>query len=72
MISDYNMPQFSGLDLARELHLLRPDLPMIISSGYVSDNLRSAARSNGGLTLLNKEDTYDKLVGLVAQALART
>jgi hypothetical protein len=34
----------SGVDLAQELSRLRPELPVVISSGYVSEELRDGAR----------------------------
>jgi PAS domain S-box-containing protein len=34
VITDYSMPQATGLDLARELARIRPDLPVILCSGF--------------------------------------
>ena len=46
-VTDFNMPQLSGLELARELHLLRADLPIILISGFVTDELRASAPAAG-------------------------
>lgn len=35
VISDYNMPDITGAELARALATLRPSTPVIICSGYV-------------------------------------
>lgn len=35
LITDLSMPQMSGLELARELREERPDLPIVVTSGYV-------------------------------------
>ena len=70
VITDFNMPEMSGLELARALAALRPGLPVIISSGYLSDSLRSDARAVGVRALLRKENTVEKLPGLVHQVLA--
>lgn len=35
LITDLSMPQMSGLDLAREMREERPDLPVVVTSGYV-------------------------------------
>ena len=34
MITDLTMPDMSGLELARQLLSLRPDLPIILCSGF--------------------------------------
>ena len=70
VVTDYNMPGYSGLDLARELALIRPDMPLVLSSGYLSDELRASARHAGIRFLLRKENTYEELAALVHQALA--
>ena len=36
MITDHAMPQLTGTELARSVHEFRPDLPVIICSGYVN------------------------------------
>ena len=36
-VTDLNMPLVSGLDVARELARVAPDLPVIISSGNLPD-----------------------------------
>ena len=70
VVSDYNMPEMSGLELAQELARLRPTLPVIISSGYIADDLRQQARAVGVRALLKKENTLEELPGLVQQVLA--
>jgi nitrogen-specific signal transduction histidine kinase/CheY-like chemotaxis protein len=55
VLTDYNMPDRSGLDLARELADLRPDLPVIISSGLVDDELQQRAVAAGAARVLAKE-----------------
>ncbi len=70
VITDYNMPELSGLDVAQALRALRPALPVIISSGYLSEDIRLAALQAGVRHLLQKEYTAEQLVPLVQQALA--
>ena len=70
VVSDYNMPEMSGLELAIELARLRPALPVVISSGYIADELRQRARAVGVRALLKKENTLEELPGLVQQVLA--
>jgi PAS domain S-box-containing protein len=70
VITDYNMPELSGLDVVRALRENRPGLPVIISSGYLSEEIRTAARQAGVRHLLQKEYTAEQLLPLVQQVLA--
>ena len=47
-----------------------PALPVVITSGYLTDNLRSDARSAGVRQLLQKEYTLEQLGPLLQQVLA--
>ena len=69
VITDFNMPGRSGLDVLREVAALRADLPVILSSGYLSSALRAEARSAGVRGLLKKEHTVEELGALVQQVL---
>ncbi len=71
VVSDYNMPGLSGLDLAREVAAQWPQLPVVISSGYVSDDLRVRAQALGVREVLLKEYTLERLPSLVRALLAR-
>ena len=70
VVSDYNMPEMSGIELAQELARLRPALPVIISSGYIAEELREQAQAVGVRALLKKENTLEELPGLVQQVLS--
>ena len=70
VISDFNMPEMSGVELAARLRVLRPALPVLISSGYISDSLRVQAAAQGVRALLQKEQTLEALPALVRQVLA--
>lgn len=66
-VSDYKMPRMSGLGVARELSRIRPDLPVIIISGYVDEELQRLARELGVRRLLYKLHTLDELVDIIDQ-----
>jgi PAS domain S-box-containing protein len=70
VVTDYNMPELSGLDLARQLHLTRPDLPVILSTGYVAATLRDDALRCGVRHVLQKEYSLEQLGALVQLALS--
>ena len=69
LVTDYNMPRLSGLDLAAALRRLRPGLPVIISSGFLAPSLVEGAEALQA-TLLKKEESYERLADLVATLLA--
>jgi PAS domain S-box-containing protein len=71
VVTDFNMPEFSGLDVARELARIRPELPVVISSGYITEELRVEARLVGVRSLLEKQNTFEELGALVGRILSR-
>jgi PAS domain S-box-containing protein len=71
VVTDFNMPDFSGMDVAHELTRIRPRLPVVICSGYITDELRDEARLAGVRGLLEKENTIEELGGLVGRILAQ-
>jgi PAS domain S-box-containing protein len=67
VVTDFNMPQLDGLQLVAELRRMRPGLPVILSSGYLSEDLRARAERAGGVTLMAKEETFERLPALLEQ-----
>jgi signal transduction histidine kinase/CheY-like chemotaxis protein len=65
VVTDFNMPGCTGLEVARELALLCPALPVIISSGYIDDQLRAQAQAAGVRGLMGKQNFLDELTGLI-------
>jgi CheY-like chemotaxis protein len=57
VLVDFNMPGLSGLDVAREARAIRPDLPVVIASGFITDALRTDAQALGVADVLFKADT---------------
>jgi DNA-binding NtrC family response regulator len=47
VLTDYNMPGLSGLDVAKVVAAIRPGLPVILASGHVSEGLRQEAARVG-------------------------
>ena len=69
LVTDFNMPALSGLDLAIQIAALRPTLPVIISSGYVSESMRAEVLRAGVRHVLQKEYTLEQLGEVVHRAL---
>ncbi|MBY0468370.1 MAG: response regulator [Burkholderiaceae bacterium] len=70
VVTDYSMPELSGVEFARQLLAIRPDLPVIVMSGYVSDELRLAARAGGVREVIQKQYTLEELGSAIHRVLA--
>jgi len=68
VITDQVMPGMTGLELARRMRLLRPELPIILATGYSDIAQR---RTEPGITTLDKPYHLEKLAAMIARAMAR-
>ncbi len=69
VVSDFNMPQCSGLEVAGAVARLRPELPVIISSGHVTQELHAEMQRSGVRALIHKENTLEELGQAVQRVL---
>ena len=69
VVTDFNMPVMSGLALAEAMTSLRPGMPIVLSSGYVTQELRRDARGAGVSEVIYKEDIFDQLGALLHRLL---
>jgi CheY-like chemotaxis protein len=67
VVTDYNMPHMSGLELAQALREIRADLPVVLTSGYLTEELRAAAPAAGIRELIYKPNSVDELCAAVAR-----
>ena len=70
VVTDLNMPELSGLDVARAVQAIRVDLPVIISSGNLPDQLQNEARQAGVRALVHKQYTLEELGAVIHWVLA--
>jgi CheY-like chemotaxis protein len=61
VITDFKMPGMSGLEVARALREVRPDLPVLMVSGYINDPLRAQATAAGVRELFSKPHEEEDL-----------
>ncbi|GAB4400222.1 MAG: hypothetical protein OHK0048_15090 [Rhodoferax sp.] len=61
LVTDFNMPGFSGVELLRSVQTLRPELPTVLASGYVTPDIEREARSAGARALFHKPNDVDAL-----------
>jgi CheY-like chemotaxis protein len=47
VITDLTMPEMNGLELAAQLHTIRPEVPVILASGYAPTMNREKLRAAG-------------------------
>ncbi len=69
LVTDYNMPGYSGIELLRETRLIRPDLPVALASGYVTAEIEKSALSVGARALIHKPNDVDELCETVQRLL---
>ena len=69
LVTDYNMPGYSGVELLQAVREVRPDLPVALASGYVTAEIEQAALAAGARALIHKPndvqelcDTVDRLI----------
>jgi PAS domain S-box-containing protein len=73
VLTDLVMPRMGGLQLARELHKLRPELPVAFMSGYADNEVvESIARDHPDQPLLRKPFAIEELTRALAAVLSRT
>ncbi|MBK8003145.1 MAG: PAS domain-containing protein [Gemmatimonadetes bacterium] len=71
VLCDLTMPQLSGLDLAREVRALRPDLPILLMTGYAGAVDPAELAGLGILELVEKPFMAAHLVEVIARHLPR-
>ena len=61
VVSDLSMPRMSGLALARKLREIRPDVPVVLMSGYLRSADEAAAKEIGVLGFAFKGSAVDEI-----------
>ena len=72
LVTDYNMPGYSGVDLLREVKALLPNLPVALASGYVTPDIERTALAAGANALIHKPNDVDELCATVQKLLAQS
>ncbi len=72
VISDQTMPELSGLDMVRAMHMVRASFPAILCTGY-SDNVDSAISQEHGISaFLYKPLNTKEIFGVIGRIVAET
>ena len=72
VLSDVSLPELSGIDLARALIGIRPDIPVILMTGFTEMIREEAAQDMGVRALLRKPFSPRAAIALIQQTLAET
>ena len=70
VITDLSMPRMSGRDLAARILEVRPDLPVILATGYIRPQDTESARRLGIRDLILKPNTVDDLGPILHRILS--
>jgi CheY-like chemotaxis protein len=69
VVTDLSMPGMSGFDLARALLEIRPDVPIVMTSGYVRPEDQEMASRLGIRELILKPNTVSELGRILDELL---
>jgi CheY-like chemotaxis protein len=69
VITDQTMPQMTGVRLAEELLRIRPDIPIILCTGYREKVDANAARAMGIRRFLMKPFSVQEMSQIIREAL---
>ena len=70
VLTDAIMPEMSGTQLVQQLKARRPELPVILMSGFAGPDLQAQALAAGAQAVLAKPLTSAELAHCLAGALA--
>ncbi len=68
IITDYSMPHMTGIEMIESMKKIRPDIPVIISSGYLSQETNELFARAGVVIILNKPVNTYQLADAIRKA----
>jgi PAS domain S-box-containing protein len=69
LVTDFNMPGYSGVELLNEVGALRPQLPLALASGYITPEIEAQARAAGARALIHKPNDVEEICATVEHLL---
>jgi DNA-binding NtrC family response regulator len=71
IVSDFSMPGLNGIEFLKECKVLRPDIPIILLTGYGTLELEDKAFQEGAYAVVLKPVDVDVLLSVVTHAIIR-
>lgn len=71
VLSDYNMPSMSGLEVMQQVHAIDPSLPTILLTGHGDISTAVHAMQQGAYDFIEKPFNSEELIELLRRALER-
>jgi len=69
VISDLTMPEMTGLELSRQILARRPDVPIIITTGYLHSDAQRNAQNSGVQCVVTKPFDVKELISKIRMVL---
>jgi PAS domain S-box-containing protein len=70
LVTDYNMPRMPGLQLVSEVQAVRPGAPVVLTTGYRSPEIKSAATRLNLRFIVDKPSSVDELCAAIDKCAA--
>lgn len=71
LLTDYNMPGMSGIDVARAVLAINPKLTVAVASGYINEELEQAAVAAGVREVVFKTDAIESFCEVVQRLVQK-
>jgi len=71
VITDLAMPDMNGLEVARQLRSLRPEMPVVLTTGFAPELDREKMQAAGICELLEKPVSLSALAAVLERTLAK-
>lgn len=65
IITDYHMPNITGIELIKKVKLQKKNVSIILASGYLDDDIIDNAYKVGALSIMHKPFDLSKIVTLL-------
>ena len=72
VVTDQIMPHMSGVRLTRKIHEIRPDIPVILFTGFRDSFQETQAREAGVVEFLIKPGSHRDLANLILRLVRRS
>jgi PAS domain S-box-containing protein len=71
VLTDYSMPEMNGMELARGIHAIRPDIPILLATGHLDDLPPEELAEAGIVMTLRKPVTRRQMAIVLREILDR-